>query len=122
MLTGVFVENTPLIKIVVGWGNSVQSPIVVLDTGFTGDLQVTQQIAKDLGLQIIGATKTQIANGQIVNIPIARALAVMEGVQKSIQVLISDSIPLAGISFLTKFSYQAVVDCKNKTVALERVI
>ena len=70
MLTGVFVDNTPLIKIVVGWGKSVQSPI---------------------------------------EIPVARALAVMEGMQRKIQVLISNSMPLAGISFLTKFGYKAVV-------------
>lgn len=121
MLQGVFVDNTPLIKIVVGFGKSIQTPIVVLDTGFTGDLQVTRQMANELGLRIIGATRTQIANGQIVDIPVAQALSVMEGVQKSIQVLISGNMPLAGISFLSKFSYQAVVDCKNKTVTLERV-
>lgn len=60
MISGVFVENTPFIKVVVGWGRSVQAPFVILDTGFTGDLQVTQKIATELGLQIIGVTKTQI--------------------------------------------------------------
>ncbi len=38
-----------------------------------------------------------------------------------IDVLISDSMPLAGISFLTKFNYKAIVDCRFKTVNLERV-
>ena len=122
MISGIFVENAPYIKIVVGWGQSVQAPFVILDTGFTGDLQVTPQIAKELGLQVIGVTKTQIANGQIVDVPVALAIAAMEGAENYIQVLISNSSPLAGISFLSKFDYKAIVDCKYKKIVLERMI
>lgn len=122
MVSGVFVENIPLIKVVVAWGQSVQAPFVVLDTGFTGDLQVTQKIATELGLEIVGVTKTQIANGQIIEVPVALAIAAMEGVPNYIQVLISESMPLAGISFLSKFGYKATVDCKYRTVALEKMI
>ena len=122
MVSGVFVENIPFIKVVLGWGQSVQTPFVVLDTGFTGDLQVTQKIATELGLQIVGVTKTQIANGQVIEVPVALAIAAMEGAANYIQVLISESMPLAGISFLTKFGYKAIVDCKYRTVALERMI
>ena len=122
MVSGVFVENTPFIKVVVGWGQSVQAPFVVLDTGFTGDLQVTQKIATELGLQIVGVTKTQIANGQVIEVPLALAIAAMEGAANYIQVLISESMPLAGISFLSKFGYKAIVDCKYRTVVLERMI
>ncbi len=122
MISGVFVENIPLIKVVVAWGQSVQAPFVVLDTGFTGDLQVTPKIATELGLKVVGVTKTQIANGQIIQVPVALAIASMEGATNYIQVLISDSFPLAGISFLTKFGYKALVDCKYRTVALERMI
>jgi predicted aspartyl protease len=121
MINGVFVENTPWIKIIIGWNQSVRSPFVILDTGFTGDLQVTPKIAKELNLQISGVTKTQIANGQIINVPVALAIASMEGVKKYIQVLISDSAPLLGISFLTKFFYKALIDCKNRTVVLKKV-
>lgn len=122
MVSGVFVENTPFIKIAVGWGQSVQAPFVVLDTGFTGDLQVTQKIATELGLQVVGVTKTQIANGDVIEVPVALAIAAMEGAVNYIQVLISESMPLAGISFLSKFGYKATVDCKYKTVALERAL
>lgn len=44
MIKGEFVENIPLIKIIVSWGQAVQTPFVVLDTGFTGDLQVTPSV------------------------------------------------------------------------------
>ena len=120
MISGVFVENVPLIKTVIGWGQSVQAPFFVLDTGFTGDLLVTPKIATELNLKVVGITKTQIANGQVVEIPVALAIASMEGAVNYIQVLISNSMPIAGISFLSKFGYKAIVDCKYRTVTLEK--
>jgi predicted aspartyl protease len=122
MTTGVFIENTPFIRIALGWGQSVQTPFVILDTGFTGDLQVTPKIAQELGLEIVGVTKTQIANGQIIDMPMALAVAAIEGSAEYIDVLISENImPLIGIGFLSKFDCKAIIDCKYKTVALERV-
>lgn len=123
MVSGVFIQNNiPLIKVLVAWGQAIQTPFFILDTGFTGDLQVTPQIAQDLGLRVTGVTNTRIANGQVVAVPTALAIAAMEGAVNYIQVLISESMPLAGISFLSKFDYKAIVDCKYKTVTLERVI
>jgi len=122
MVRGVFVENIPFVRVVVGWGQSVQASFVVLDTGFTGDIQVTPKIATELGLRVVGITKSRIANGQIVDVPTALALASMEGVANYIQILISESMPLAGISFLSKFNYKAIVDCKYRTVVLEKVL
>ena len=112
-------ENAPFIKIALAWGRSVQTPFVILDTGFTGDLQVTPKIAREMGLEVTGVTKAQIANGQVLDVPVALALAAMEGIVQTIEVLISESVPLVGISFLTKFGYKAIVDCKHRTVALE---
>lgn len=122
MIRGVFVENTPFINVIIGWGRAVQSPFFVLDTGFTGDLQITPKIAHELGLQTVGVTKTRIANGQIIQVPVALAIASMEGATNYVQILISDSMPLAGISFLTKFGYKAIVDCKYREIILEKPI
>ncbi len=120
MVQGVFYENIPLINIVVAWGRSVQAPYFVLDTGFTGDLQVTPKIAHELGLEVSGITPARIANGDTVQVPTALAIASMEGAVNYVQVLISESMPLAGISFLSKFSYKAIVDCKYRTIVLEK--
>jgi len=79
-------------------------------------------MARELGLQVVGVTKSRIANGQVVDVPTALALASMEGAVNYIQVLISESMPLAGISFLSKFGYKAVVDCKYRTVTLDKPI
>ncbi|MBI4253207.1 hypothetical protein HY623_03475 [Candidatus Uhrbacteria bacterium] len=120
MITGSFVDNTPFVRIAIGWGRSVQTPLVVLDTGLTGDLQVTPKIARELDLEVIGATEARIASGDVVRVPVAIALAAMEGMTQTIQVIISESIPLVGIGFLSKFEYKAILDCKDKTVVLER--
>lgn len=118
MIYGAFIQNIPLIPITVAFGRAVQNTHFILDTGFTGDLQVTPGIAVDLGLVVSGVTRSRIANGDLVAIPTANAIASMQGVNKIVQILISNSMPLAGISFLTKFGYTASVDCKNRTVAL----
>lgn len=120
MIRGTFVNEIPLIRVAVAWGQAVQELFVILDTGFTGDLQVTPRIAKDIGLEVVGVTKTRYASGEVVQVPVALALATMEGVLNYVQVQISNGFPLAGISFLTKFGYKAIVDCKYKEVTLER--
>jgi predicted aspartyl protease len=122
MIRGEFIkENVPIVKAMVAWKQATQETFFLLDTGFTGDMQVTPGMAKELGLEVTGAINTKIANGEIVAIPTASALSLMEGITKNIQVLISKGVPLLGISFLAKFDYKAIVDCKYKTVALERV-
>ncbi len=119
MIEGSFIQNVPWIPVTVANNHEVQTPYFILDTGFTGDLQVTSKIAIDLGLEVSGITTSRIASGQILDVPTANAIASMQGVSRNVQVMISDSMPLAGISFLTKFGYTAIVDCKDRTVALK---
>ena len=122
MIKGIFSGNTPLIKVPVAWGQSVQTPFTVLDTGFTGDLQVSHKTARELGLEITGVIAVRIATGRIVQVPTATAYSAMEGVMNTVEVLISEGMPLAGIGFFSKFGYKAIIDCKNKNIALERVV
>ena len=120
MIEGYFDGNAPMVNIVVGFGQFTQAPSVLLDTGFTGDVQLTPQLAKELDLKIAGAQKMKVADGRIVEVPTALAFIEMEGVKKYVEVLISESLSLVGISLLSRFQYKAIVDCKYKTVALQR--
>lgn len=121
MVRGEFIENLPCVNVNIGWGQAVQSPTFVLDTGFTGDLQVNNDIARELNLEVIGVIGTKIADGRTVSMATAVAIASMEWVQDYVQVYISEGSPLLGIGFLTKFAYKAIIDCKYKDVILERV-
>ncbi|MFA4975725.1 MAG: hypothetical protein WC577_03510 [Candidatus Paceibacterota bacterium] len=71
---------------------------------------------------MISVTRTGMASGEIITIPIALAFSKMEGKKRVVNVLVSKSMSLVGISFLKKFDYKAIVDCKNKTVTLKRVL
>lgn len=122
MIEGYFDGNVPMISVIVGFGQTAQIPFVVLDTGFTGDLQVTPQMAKELGLKVAGIEKMKVADGRIIEVSTALAFVEMEGVKKHVQVLISEASSLAGISLLSRFQYKAVVDCRYKTVILEKSI
>jgi predicted aspartyl protease len=121
MIEGGFYKETPYVQITLGSGLSVQTPLVVLDTEFTGDLQVTPQIADDLRLEVRGKMPIGLADGTIIDAPISIAYAKMEGELHPITVQILKGTPLMGIGFLTKFNYRAIVNCKYRTVFLERV-
>ncbi len=120
MIKGYFDGSVPLINILVVWGQATQAPSVVLDTGFTGDLQVTPQLARELGLNAGSVTKMKVADGRVIDVPMAFAFVSMEGVKKYVQVLISEGSTLVGISLLSSFQYKAIVDCRYKTVVLEK--
>ena len=119
-IDGQFVDSDkPMIQASVAWGDSVQSPYFILDTGFTGDLVVTPQLANELGLVVDAVSNARIAGGNIVPTRTATAIGVMEGQQLLLTVYIMEGWQLLGIGFMEKFSYKAEIDCKNKKVRLE---
>jgi clan AA aspartic protease len=120
MIRGEFIDgDKPTISAGIAWKQAAQNPYFILDTGFTGDLVVTPEVARDLGLEITSVMPAHTAANKIVNLPTATAIAVMEGVKLYVTVFISEGWPLLGIGFLQKFSYKATVDCKYKQVSLE---
>lgn len=121
MIKGQFVGNVPLIPVAIASDEGVQAPFVLLDTGFTSDLKVTPEIATELNLKITGVTRVGIANGQVIEAPVALASSAMEGIVKDVEVIISEGLPAAGIGFFSKFGYKVVLDCKHRDISLNRV-
>ncbi|HLD70335.1 MAG TPA: hypothetical protein VI937_00385 [Negativicutes bacterium] len=120
MIEGQFVDgDKPVVPAVIAWNQSVQAPYFILDTGFTGDLVVTPEIAKDLGLDVSAMMPVRIAGNRVVPMETATAIAVMEGQRLYVTIFISEGWPLLGITFMQKFNYKAIVDCRNKKVGLE---
>lgn len=120
MVRGFFRQNIPWIQIILASGYSIQRPYVVLDTGFTGDVQVTPRMARELGLRVIGVTPVLTATGVVSNLRTAVAVVSMEGITRYVNVLISNGLPSVGISFLARFRYRALVDYYG-TVLLQRI-
>ena len=109
MLQGQFLENTPWIQITLAWGSFIKNYWFILDTGFTGDLQVPVSFANELALTPTSVVPVTIANGAAVQVPHALAIAAAENATNYVQVGISNGSPLLGINFLTKFGYRAKV-------------
>lgn len=120
MVLGVFVGNVPYIQVTLQWGNFVKNYWFILDTGFTGDLQIPMIFYQELGLTINSVETFTIANDQKIDVPQALAIAGMERIANYVQVGVQNGAPLAGISFLTKFGYRATVDCKHRTILLDK--
>ena len=120
MVQGIFEKNTPWIQVALAWSGFVKNYWFVLDTGFTGDLQLPFLFAKEMGITANSVVPTTIANGQTIQVPNALAVASMEGIANFVQVALSNGSPLAGINFLSKFGYTAIVDCKHRTVNLTK--
>ena len=80
-----------------------QPPAVIkaiLDTGFSGYLQMQPTQIADLGLHYVGIGPTTLANGS--ETPTSRYLATIDwdGTQKEVVVQASDGPPLLGLSLL----------------------
>lgn len=115
------IPNIPFVEILIGWGQAIQQHSFILDTGFTGDLKVTETMAKELGLEIRGVTPLGMVNGKAQDFPLALAIADMEGVKERVSVIIGDGLPVMGIGTLRKFGYKACIDCKHMIVNLEKM-
>lgn len=120
MIHGKFIHSDrAVVPAIVAWEQNARDSYFILDTGFTGDLIVTPEMAKELGLEITTMTSAHIAAGMTVDLPTATAIGIMEGRKLYVSVFISKGLPLLGMSFLEKFNYKAIVDCRCKTVSLE---
>jgi predicted aspartyl protease len=90
-------------------------------TGFTGDLAVTKEMATDLGLTFDSISPMKTATGEIQNMKTATVFATMEGETLYVTAILVKGKPLLGISFMQKFNFKAIVDCKNLRVRMELV-
>lgn len=120
MIRGFFVGNVPIIRILVSWEGAKIDTEFILDTGFSGDMQITPDIARHLNISPGTTESIRLASGQICGMQAGVIEVHAEGFIEYAEANISESSPLAGIGFLSKFGYKAIIDCKNKTVALEK--
>lgn len=124
MVYGSFLSDRdlPAVQVKISFGETILSPIFILDTGFANDIKVDQQTADDLGIVTQGISRISNANGQVVFGGISPGYADREGKKRPISILIAPGPHLAGMGLFTLFEYKVVVDCKNKTAHLESTI
>ncbi len=114
-------HQLPYVPTILSWDSLVQTPSFVLDTGFSGELAVTPQLAVDLGLNFDSVMTLNVANGSSDQFRTANVFATMEGqtLYMTAVLIPKGKRPLLGIKFMEKFKYTAIVDCHHKTAVLQ---
>ncbi len=114
-----FFDNKVLLSIQIAHKGKVQDPVFLLDTGFSGDLLITPEIARELELESDAVSDVVIVNGEKITMESGSLLASMSYKIKEMEVLISKGIPLIGMGFFNKFKSEIIIDCDKKIVNID---
>lgn len=120
MVRGIVHKNRPVIKLLIGWGLKAQRIIVLVDTGFTGELKLSSKEAMELGIVPTHMERIQLADGKSINMFAGLASVTMEGVENDVDVFISGGIPIIGIGLLRRFGYNLNIDFKKDIILLQK--
>ncbi len=114
---GVFYNNAPWIHVTMFWNGIVKPFWFIVDTGFTGGLQLPKSIADELGLPVIAVDKVKIANGAIIDTPVSNVVVNLNGKTIVTGVIISENgDPLLGIRFLKDMELVMTINPANNIV------
>ncbi len=123
MITGVIRETgTPVIALhVLGTRGREATVEGILDTGFDGFLCLPIPVAVSLGLELIDATNTELADGSIVEDDLVFAgQAEWDGTVMEVEILLTQSADvLVGMVFLKGYVVQ--LDYTANTVRIEKL-
>lgn len=119
MLRGKFVGDYPFITITIASRDFVEERLFILDTGFSGFLWIGRAWAKELKLETDTIATVMLADSRQTDVQKSSVKAILENRFANVEVLISDSLPLVGIKFLSLFSCKLTMDCKNRILFLE---
>ncbi len=120
MVSGEVINNRPLIALTVAWKSSVQRLVVLIDTGFTGELKLSEETAKELGLEVTHTESVQLGNGESKFMPASLALVDMEGTSRLVDVLINPGDTIVGVGLFKKFKYKLTVDFRINSLSLQK--
>lgn len=120
MIRGIIHNNRPLISIIAGWKLGVQQMVVLLDTGFTGELKISPEKAQEMGLEITHTQRVSLGDDRVVNMSAALAVVSMEGVKSVVNVLISRGETIVGVSLLRRFGYILTADFRYNSLTLQK--
>ena len=118
MIKGVVHNNYPIIKIKVGWRFEAQEFIAIIDTGFTGDLKLSPKKALGLGLQVTHTESVELGNRQKISMQAALAVVSLEGIQKTVKVLIAPGVSMIGVGLMKRFASTLTIDFKYDVLTL----
>lgn len=120
MVKGLVHKNRPIIKLIVANGLKSQKVIVLVDTGFTGELKLSPKEVMDLNISPDRLEIVQLADGKPARMFAGVVEVFMEGIKNDIEVLISNGIPTIGVGLLKRFGYNLNIDLKKDILLLQK--
>lgn len=119
MLRGKFIDDYPFITITIASHDFIEERLFIIDTGFSGYLWINRAWAKQLKLETNAVATVMLADSRRADVQKSKIKAILENRFADVEVLISDSLPLVGIKFLSLFGCKLEMNCKNRTLSLE---
>lgn len=120
MIQGFFHGNLAYISLDVSWGTTSLQETFLIDTGFAGGIMVNPILAAQLALDITETRTVRLADNSTVIMTAASVVVNIEGEFNLVEVFISDGLPIVGMNFFDMFGYKITIDCKQRTVTLEK--
>ena len=113
-------DNRPGVPRSIGWSLGIQKIVAIVDTGFSGEIKVSPDVANELGLTPTHIQPVLLANEEIAKVPASLAFVVIEGEKEEVGVLVAKGMPIMGVGLLSRLGFKLTVDFKARTVFLER--
>lgn len=120
MIAGKVHNDRPYVKILIRWGSAILDIAVLIDTGFDGDLRISQDIANELGIFVTHTESIRFGDGSLQNVPASIVYSEMEGMVAPLEVIILPGEPYIGIGFLKKLLYGIQFNPTRKELFLKR--
>ncbi|MBS1515481.1 MAG: hypothetical protein JSS63_10630 [Bacteroidetes bacterium] len=120
MIKGFFRDNIAFINLNLSWGTTTLEETFLIDTGFAGGLMITPLLAAQLALDITETKTARLADNSIVNMMAASVVVNLNEEFNLVEVLISSGLPIVGMDFFMMFGYKIIIDCKLRTITLEK--
>lgn len=109
MITGYIRSDRPHIPIAIGQGQNVQEIVALVDTGFTGELKLSPELAKDLGITTKEVQDVMVGNGENAPHGVGRAYVSMDGIKREVSVFVGNGPTVIGIKLLRNFGFKLTV-------------
>jgi predicted aspartyl protease len=120
MIKGFFHGNIPYIDLDISWGTTTLTETFMIDTGFAGGIMLNPLLSAQLGLDILGSRTIRLADNTLSVVMEATSVIKIENEFNVVEVFISDGLPIVGMDFFHAFKYKLSIDCKERTVVLEK--
>lgn len=120
MIKGVVHNHQPIISINIGSELGAQDFLVLIDTGFTGDLKLSREKAIELGMQATHVEEVILADQQKISMSVGVAFVAMDGATCPVSVLIAPGFPVVGVGLMKRFAIRLTIDFVHDILSLQR--